>query len=83
MKQHKPFIYVFLFQDWPRAWQQTSQPACLYQASFHKQLEHLQTTAHCREDEEIRREAEGQKPYLKEKKHRVSSRFSRVDRVMG
>ena len=48
-----------------------------------KQLEHLQTTAHCREDEEIKREVEGQKPYLKKTKHRVSSRFSRVDRVMG
>jgi hypothetical protein len=57
IKQHKPFIYVFLFEDWPRAWQQTCQPACFCRANFHE-LEHLQTTTHYREDEEIRREAE-------------------------
>jgi hypothetical protein len=33
-------------------------PACLCQASFHGRLEHLQTTTHYRENEEIRREAE-------------------------
>jgi len=55
IKQHKQFIYVFLFQDWPYAWQQTSQPVCLCRASFHGRLEHLQTVAHYREDEEIRR----------------------------
>jgi hypothetical protein len=41
----------------------------------------LQTSAHYREDEERRREAESQKPHLK--KNRVSSGFSRVARVMG
>jgi hypothetical protein len=58
IKQHKPFTYVFLFQDWPYAWQQTSQPVCLCRASFHGRLKHLQTVAHYREDEEIRTEAE-------------------------
>jgi hypothetical protein len=80
IKQHKPFIYVFFFEDWPRAWQQTSQPACLCRANFHEQLEHLQTTAHYREDEEIRREAEWQKPHLK--KNWVLSEFSWVVRVL-
>jgi hypothetical protein len=32
----------------------------------------LLLTSHCREDDEIRREAEGQKPHLKRKKNRVS-----------
>jgi hypothetical protein len=41
----------------------------------------LQTSAHYREDEERRREAESQKPHLK--KNRVSSGFSQVARVMG
>ena len=81
IKQHKPLIYVFLFQDWPCAWQQISQPVCLCRASFHWRLEHLQTSAHYREDEERRREAESQKPHLK--KNRVSFGFYRVARVMG
>jgi hypothetical protein len=58
IKQHKPFIYVFLFQDWHCTWQRTSQPACLCRASFHGRLEHLQTTTYYRENEEIKREAE-------------------------
>jgi len=58
IKQHKTFIYVFLFQYWPCAWQQTSQPVCLCRASFRGRLEYLQIAVHYREDEEIRREAE-------------------------
>jgi len=81
IKQHKPFIYVFLFQDWHCAWQQTSQPACLCRASFHGRLEHLQTTTYYRENEEIKREAEWQKSHLK--KNQVSSGFSQVTRIMG
>jgi hypothetical protein len=38
----------------------------------------LLTTTHCREDDEIRREAEGQKPHLKRKKKRVLSGFVRI-----
>jgi hypothetical protein len=41
----------------------------------------LQTVAHYREDEEIRRKVKWQKPHLK--KNRVSSRFSRVARVVA
>jgi len=36
---------------------QSGQLSCLSRASFHGRLEHLQTTAHYKEDEEIRREA--------------------------
>jgi len=50
----------------------------------------LLTAAHCREDEEIRRESKGQKPYLKRKNKGTGSRLgspgssgSWVDRVLS
>jgi hypothetical protein len=37
---------------------QSGQLSCLSLASFHRRLEYLQTAAHYKEDEEIKREAE-------------------------
>jgi len=65
IKQHKPFIYVFLFPrlalriatNFSASLSQLGQLPCLSRASFHGRREHLQTAAHYKEDEEIKREA--------------------------